>query len=464
MAKDFNKQLREKMNSIVGCRNVFAEYEKRYCYSFDATNISDGVKICDIVVFPENTNQVSEIMKYAYEKEIPVVARGAGTNLVGACTPLNAGILLDFAKMNKIIQINKDNLTAIVEPGVIVADLQKAVDKEGLFYPPDPSNNAVSTIGGSIGLSSGGPHSFKYGTTKDYIVDLTVVLSDGRILTTGSSCVKNVTGYNLTQLFVGSEGTLGIITRATVKLIAKPEAKRVMLVYFDNLEDTAKTVNDIIAGLITPSVTDLMDKNTLRTIETFMPSGLLTDKEAALLIEIDGFQSSINEQYEKIIEVCRNNNAAHIRRAETEEEVQKIWIARRSSFAAMAKLAPDVVADDFVVPRNNIIKLVEGIRKICDKYKLTTGIMGHIGDGNIHPNTALDLRDEDNLKRYKSAREEQIELTLKLGGMLSGEHGIGCEKAHYLAKNLSKEEIDIMRAVKNLFDKKNILNPGKIFE
>ncbi len=464
MVNNSNKELTEKMISIVGKENVFSEFEKRYCYSYDATNISDGVKICDIVVFPHTTEEVSNIAKYAYEKEIPIIARGAGTNLVGGCIPLTGGIILDFAKMNKILEINKQNLTAIAQPGVVISNLQKAVEELGLFYPPDPSNNAVSTLGGSIALSSGGPHSFKYGTTKDYIIDLTVVLADGTIINTGSNCVKNVTGYNLTQLFVGSEGTLGIITKATVKLIPKPEMSKIMLAYFDTLEDTAKTVNDIISNLITPSVTDLMDKNTLKTIENFISTGLLTDKTAALLIEIDGFKAELDEQYEKIIDICKNNNVAHIQKADNEEEIQKIWTARRSSFGAMAKLAPDVVADDFVVPRNNIVNLVKGIRYICDKYDLKTGIMGHIGDGNIHPNTALDLRNPEEFQKYQKARKEQIDLTMELGGMLSGEHGIGCEKSKYLSQNLSKEKIAIMKSIKNLFDKKNILNPNKIFE
>ena len=251
-------------------------------------------------------------MQYAYLNSIPVVARAAGTNVCGACLPKKGGIILDFARLNKIIEINKNNLFCIVEPGVVIEDLQKAVEKFDLFYPPDPSNLKVSMIGGSIGLSSGGPHTFKYGSTKDYIIDLEVVLSDGTIMHTGSSCSKDVTGYNMTQLFVGSEGTLGIVTKATVKLIPRPEAKRVMLAYYDSLEDTSKTVNEIISNLITPSVIDLIDQNTIKTIESFYPCGMLTDKAAALLIEIDGFKENLDKQYEKIIEICKRNNSSYI--------------------------------------------------------------------------------------------------------------------------------------------------------
>ena len=318
-------------------------------------------------------------------------------------------------------------------------------------------------IGGSIGLSSGGPHTFKYGSTKDYIIDLEVVLSDGTVMHTGSSCSKDVTGYNMTQLFVGSEGTLGIVTKATVKLIPRPEAKRVMLAYYDSLEDTSKTVNEIISNLITPSVIDLIDQNTIKTIESFYPCGMLTDKAAALLIEIDGFKENLDKQYEKIIEICKRNNSSYIQTASTKEEEEKIWVSRRSSFGATAKLAPNVVTEDVVVPREHIVELVNGIKQICDKYNLKTCIMGHIGDGNIHPNIALDLRNPAELNNFKQAKKELFELALSLNGRLSGEHGIGCEKSEFIEKALDPNNLNCMKQIKKLFDPKNILNPGKIF-
>jgi len=451
------------MEKIAGSHNVLSDYEELYTYSTDSTNITRPNELAEVVVFPENTIQVSKIMQYAYSKSISVVARTAGTNLCGACLPKKGGIILDFAKMNKIIEINKNNLICIVEPGVVIEELQKAVDKFDLFYPPDPSNLKVSMIGGSIGLSSGGPHTFKYGSTKDYIIDLEVVMADGTIMHTGSSCSKDVTGYNMTQLFVGSEGTLGIITKATIRLIPKPEAKRVMLAYFDTLEDTSRTVNEIISNLITPSVIDLMDNNTLKTVESFYPSGLQTDKTAALLIEIDGFKSSLEEQYNKIIEICKNNNSSYIQTAETKEEEERIWISRRSSFGATAKLAPNVVTEDVVVPRENIVPLVKGIWEICKKYNLKTCIMGHIGDGNIHPNIALDLRNPIELSNFKQAKTELFELALSLNGRLSGEHGIGCEKSYFINKALDANNLKMMKKIKQIFDPKNILNPDKIF-
>ena len=451
------------MEDIAGKENVLSSYDELYAYSTDSTNITNPDEIAEAVVFPLNTQQVSKIMQYAYLNSIPVVARAAGTNVCGACLPKKGGIILDFARMNKIIEINKNNLFCIVEPGVVIEDLQKAVEKFDLFYPPDPSNLKVSMIGGSIGLSSGGPHTFKYGSTKDYIIDLEVVLSDGTIMHTGSSCSKDVTGYNMTQLFVGSEGTFGIVTKATVKLIPRPEAKRVMLAYYDSLEDTSKTVNEIISNLITPSVIDLIDQNTIKTIESFYPCGMLTDKAAALLIEIDGFKENLDKQYEKIIEICKRNNSSYIQTASTKEEEEKIWVSRRSSFGATAKLAPNVVTEDVVVPREHIVELVNGIKKICDKYNLKTCIMGHIGDGNIHPNIALDLRNPAELNNFKQAKKELFELALSLNGRLSGEHGIGCEKSEFIEKALDPNNLNCMKQIKKLFDPKNILNPGKIF-
>ena len=451
------------MENIVGKDNVLSDYEELLTYSTDSTNITNPNEIAEVVVFVENVQQVSKIMKYAYSKAKPVIARAAGTNLCGACLPKKGGIIIDFAKMNKILEISKDNLICKVEPGVVIEDLQKEVEKLDLFYPPDPSNLKASMIGGSIGLSSGGPHTFKYGATKDFVIDLEVVLSDGTVMHTGSSCSKDVTGYNMTQLFVGSEGTLGIITQATIRLIPKPEAKRVMLAYFDTLEDTSRTVNDIISNLITPSVIDLMDNNTLKTIESFYPCNLKTDKTAALLIEIDGFKEILDSQYNKIIEICNINKSSYIQTASTKEEEERIWISRRSSFGATAKLAPNVLTEDVVVPRENIVPLVKGIWEICKKYELKTCIMGHIGDGNIHPNIALDLRNPVERYNFDRAKTELFELALSLNGRLSGEHGIGCEKSEFISKALDPNNLEYMKKIKKLFDPKNILNPGKIF-
>ncbi len=457
------KKIIEQIKKIVSSKNVLIDLEERYVYALDATNKQNIENLPDVIVFVETTQQVQKIVRLAWEKNIPVVARGAGTNLVGACIVKKGGIVLNFSKMNKILEINQENLTARVQPGVVVGKLQQEVEKLGLFYPPDPSNLSVSTIGGSIALSSGGPRTFKYGSTKDYVIDLKIVLADGKIIKTGSNTAKNSTGYHLSQLFIGSEGTLGIVAEALVKLIPKPEGSKVVLAYFDKISDATHAVNVILQNKLMPATLDIMDKKTLQTIEQFYPAGLLTDKDAALLLEVDGYLTSLEYQQNKIIDICRKSGAAEIQFSQTEEDAIRIWTARRSAFAACAKLKPNVVAEDIVVPREKIAQLVKGIRKICDKNNLLVCIMGHIGDGNIHPNIPLDLNDEEDVKNYAKTKDEIHQLAIDLGGTLSGEHGIGCEKSKYMTNAIDEVTLEYMKKIKNVFDEKNILNPQKIF-
>lgn len=459
-----DKKIIDKIKKIVSDKNILTETEERYVYALDATNKQNIDNLPDVIVFPETTEQVQEIMKLAYENAIAVIPRGAGTNLVGGCIVKRGGIVLNFSKMNKIFEINSENLTARVQPGVVIGDLLKETEKIGLFYPPDPSNLKVSTIGGSIGLSSGGPRTFKYGSTKDYIIDLKVVTADGEILKTGSNTAKNSTGYHLSQLFVGSEGTLGIVVEALVKLIPKPEGSKVILAYFDKLSDAAKAVNSMIENKLTPSVLDLLDKKTLQTIEAFYPAGLLTDKEAALFLEVDGYLASLDYQQQKVVELCKNCGASEIRFSKDDEDAEKIWTCRRSSFGACAKLRPNVVAEDVVAPREKLVELIEGIKRICDENELIVCIMGHVGDGNVHPNIPLDLNDEKDVKNYAKAKDEIHKLAVALGGTLSGEHGIGCEKAKYMDFALDEVTLEYMKKIKRIFDEKNILNPDKIFK
>jgi len=458
------KKAIEKIKQIVSSENVLTSLEERYVYALDATNKQNVENLPDAVVFVQTVEQVQQIIKLAYENEIPVIARGAGTNLVGACIVMQNGIVLNFSKMNKILEINQENLTAKVQAGVVVGDLQEEVEKLGLFYPPDPSNLKVSTIGGSIALSSGGPRTFKYGTTKEYVLDLKVVLADGRIINTGSNTAKNSTGYHMSQLFIGSEGTLGIVVEATLKLIPKPEGSRVVLAYFDKISDATKAVSAIIENKITPATLDIMDKKTLQTIETFSPAGLLTDKDAALFLVVDGYLNSLDYQQNKVVEVCREFGAVEIKYSSSEEEAQKLWTARRSAFGACAQLKPNVVAEDIVVPREKIVDLVEGVRQICAQNDLMVCIMGHVGDGNVHPNIPLDLRNDVDVKNYSKTKDEIHQLAIDLGGTLSGEHGIGCEKAKYMKNAVDEVTLEYMKKIKKVFDEKNILNPQKIFE
>ncbi len=443
--------------------NVLGTLEERYAYAQDAANVRKIESLPDAVVFAETTAQVQDVIKIANKYRIPVICRGAGTNVVGACVVQHGGIILNFSKMNKIIEINKENMTAVVEPGVVLGDLQREVEKLGLFYPPDPSNLAVSTIGGSIAQSSGGAKSFKYGTTKDYIIDLKVVMANGEILQTGANTIKNATGYNLGSLFVGSEGTLGIVVEATLKLIPKPESKKVIMAYFDTVKEAVCAVNSIIEQRIFPATIDFMDKNAIQTVEKFYPAGLLTDKDAALVIEIDGFKSSMKYQEKIITGILDASGASAIQVSHNDEEYEKIWTARRSSMGACAKLKPNVTTDDVIVPRENLEKLVLGIREICEKYRLDVCMVGHVGDGSVHPQIPVNYKDEDEYSRYKLAKSEIYDLTARLGGILSGEHGIGSEKRAHIHKVINSTALDYMRKIKRIFDPNNILNPYKIF-
>ncbi len=441
--------------------NVLCELEERYAYAFDASNSFEKTCLPDVVVFAETIEQVQNVIKIADKYSIPVICRGAGTNTVGSCIAEHGGIILNFSKMNKILEINRENMTARVQPGVVLKDLKNQVEQLGLYYPPDPSNLAVSTIGGSIAQNSAGARSFKYGTTKDYVLDLLVVTANGELLRTGSNTIKNAAGYNLGSLFTGSEGTLGIVVEATLKLIPKPQCTKVIMAYFDSLSDAAKSVSAIIDRQILPATIDFMDKNALQTVEQFNPAGLLTDKEAALIIEIDGPKNSTDEQV--ITNILRQSGASAIQYSSTEKEAEKIWAARRSSMAACAKLKPDVTTDDVIVPRENLPELVNGIHEICKKYNLTVCLIGHVGDGSVHPQIPIDFNNKEEYKNYKLAKSEIYNLTVGLGGTISGEHGIGRTKREHLPKVVSPLALNYMREIKKVFDPKNILNPYKIF-
>lgn len=457
-----NKAISDLQKTLTS-KNVLTEIEERYAYSQDASNTSGHTHLPDVVVFAENIEHVQNIIKIANKYKLPVICRGAGTNTVGACVAEHGGIILNFSKMNKILEINRENMTARVQPGVIVGILQNEVEKLGLFYPPDPSNLAVSTIGGSIAQNSAGARTFKYGSTKDYVIDMLVVTAQGELLRTGSNTIKNATGYNLGSLFIGSEGTLGIVVEATLKLIPKPQCSKVIMAYFDDLTDAANAVTSVIEQQIAPATIDFMDKNALRTVEQFYPVGLLTDKEAALIIEIDGYKSSIEEQKDTITKVLRHSNASAIQYSSTDDEARKIWQARRSSMGACAKLKPNITTDDVIVPRENLPQLVKGIQEICNKYKLTVCMVGHVGDGSVHPQIPLDFNDKEEYKNYKLAKSEIYDLTIKLGGTLSGEHGIGREKREHISKAVNSTALNYMREIKKIFDPNNILNPYKIF-
>lgn len=454
----------EDLKKVVKRDNILSSEEELYCYAQDSTHIKESVKNPDIVLFVETTEEVQNVLRYANLHEIPVISRGAGTNMVGACTCPQGGIVLNFSKMNKILEFNPENMTMRVQPGVILDDIKKLAETEGLFYPPDPSSFKVCTIGGSIAQSSGGAMSFKYGTTKDYILSLTVVLADGTKMKLGAGTIKDAVGYHLNQLIIGSEGTLAVVVEAELKLIPKQEASAVVTAYFDTIESAVSGVNEIVREKVFPSTIDFMDKNSINTVESFYPAGLRTDKEAMLLIEIEGYESSIPTQLERVSRALNKAGASDIISVREEKAKEDIWTARRASFAATAKLAPDVISDDIIVPRNSLAKMVTGIKNICERYHLKVCTVGHIGDGNIHPQVALNLDNDDEYRNYMDAKSEMYELAISLGGTISAEHGVGIEKIPYIGKTVDNQALEYMKRVKALFDPKNILNPGKIWD
>ncbi len=442
--------------------DVLYKAEDLYSYSYDTSPNPKEIILPEFVVFPKSAQDIVKTLKLCEQNNLALVARGAGTAHCGACRITQRSIVAHFSKMDNVIKINKENLTVEVEPNVVIQKLNDELEKYNLFFPPDPSNLAVSTIGGAIALNSGGPRTFKYGNTKDYVINLEVVLSNGEIINTGLDVAKNVAGYNLTSLFVGSEGTLGIITKATLKLIPKPQAQNLILAYFDKMQDATFAFSEIIKQGFMPSVVDLLDNNTLATIENFNPCNLLTHKKAALLIEIDGNIEGVKYEGNKILELLKSSNATDLTLADTKEKQAQIWKARRSAFAAVAKIKPNVITEDVVVPRDKIVELIDKIEKLAQKYNITTCIMGHISDGNIHPNFALNLSDENEKKNFALLKDELFSTAIALGGSISGEHGIGTEKKKYLKDNIGSNTYNLMKKIKNLLDEKNILNPDKM--
>lgn len=447
----------------LGNDNVLANLEERYCYSTDASNNFHKVKIPDLVVFVETIEDVQNVLKYANQNKIPVVSRGAGTNMVGACVCDRGGIVLNFSKMNKILEINPVSMYAKVQPGVVLGNLKDEVEKFNLFYPPDPSNYRVSTIGGSIAQSSGGAQSFKYGTTKDYIMSLTIVTADGKLLKLGTDTQKDSMGYHLNQLFVGSEGTLGVVVEATLKLIPKPELSATFVIGFEKIENLISVVDKIIMSNIFPAAIDFMDRNSIVASESFDKFEFASQINYLLFLQLDGDFNSLNYQKEKTLCVINSPEILFYEFSMEPMRIEELWNIRRVSYSSTTKLAPDVISDDLIVPRDKVELLINKCNMIVKKYNLKMCLVGHIGNGNLHPQIALDTSNESEYRNYMDAKSELYDYVIKLGGSISAEHGVGLDKLNYLENIIDKDVIEYMRMIKRVFDPNNILNPGKIF-
>ena len=451
------------IKSIFKNDNILLSEEECYCYASDASDCSADSKIPDMVVFVRSIEEVQKLVKYANMHDIPVVSRGAGTNMVGGCLCVDGGIVLNFSKMNKILEVNPVNMTARVQAGAVLGDIKAEAEKYGLYFPPDPSNYMVSTIGGAIAQSSGGALSFKYGTTKDYILSLKVVTANGDLLTLGAETSKSSAGYHLAQLMVGSEGTLGIVVEAVIKLIPKPETSNVIVAYFNSCDDAVNAVNKLLVNGVHPAAIEYMDNNSIVTIEEFLPSRFKTVYDCVILVELDGDEKSVVNQSEKTVTILGEMNSSKIYQPPTKEDYERIWRARRASYAAAARLAPDVISDDIIVPRSRISDMIKECKRICGNYNVKMCLVGHMGDGNFHPQIVLDTNNEEEFRNYNKARAEIYSAAISMGGSISAEHGIGLQKKDYLDKITDKNAIEYMRMIKKVFDPKNILNRGKIF-
>jgi glycolate oxidase len=451
-----------RLREIVGVENVLTSREDLIAYSFDGTAAMQ--QLPGAVVFATTTEQVAQILNLANQTKTPVVTRGSGTGLSGGSLPSPDCFVLCLVKMNRILELDRANLTILVEPGVTTLSVFDAATAAGLFYPPDPGSMKISTIGGNVAENSGGLRGLKYGITRNYVMGLEVVLPDGEILWTGNKCVKDVAGYSLRDLFIGSEGTLGVITKVLLRLIPKPEAKKTMVATFAQMDAAAQCVSDIIAAQIIPCTLEFLDRTTIQCVEDFAKVGLPLDCEALLLMETDGHPAAVAEEAEQMEALARKAGALEVRVAKDDAEANKLATARRSAFSALARLSPTTILEDATVPRSELAKMIRFVAEIAKKYNLRVGTFGHMGDGNLHPTFLTDERNKAEMHRVEEAFKEIFDEAIRLGGTITGEHGIGVAKKSFLPKFAGDAQMRVMLELRRALDPNDILNPGKMFD
>ncbi|MFN7065604.1 MAG: FAD-binding oxidoreductase [Aquificaceae bacterium] len=452
----------DKLIEVLGKDKVNTSLVERKLYSYDATPIPIGRATPLAVIFPESHEDVVKLVKVCYEENIPIFPRGAGSGLTGGAVPTSeAGVVVSFERINRF-EVDLDNATAEVQPGVITSQFQEYVERLGLFYPPDPSSFKYSTLGGNIAENAGGPRCLKYGVTREYVLGLSAVIKEGQTLRTGNPVIKDVAGYDITKLFVGSEGTLGLITSATLKLIPKPKARATALALFDSLELVGKAVTKIFTAGIFPSALEFMDRDAIRAVEEFKPIGL-PKVEAMLLIEVDGSFQSVEEDLRDIENLLKPMGVEVIL-AKSKEEEEKLWSARKSLGPALGNLRTGKINEDIVIPRIYLSEAISEFRKFAQKYGLLMVIFGHIGDGNLHVNLLYDKSNREEEERAERAVDEIFELTLWYAGSITGEHGVGLTKKKFLKDQFGEIGYELLKGIKLLFDPKNLFNPGKVVE
>jgi len=451
-----------RLREIVGAENVLTSPEDTIPYGFDGTAALKGP--VGVVVLPGSTEEISEVVKLAAARGLAIVTRGSGTGLSGGSVPSEGCIVLCLTRLDQILSVDAANLTVRAQCGVITAAIDAAANKHGLFYPPDPGSMKISTIGGNVAENSGGLRGLKYGVTRDYVMGLEVVLPDGRIARFGNACVKDVAGYSMKDLFIGSEGTLGIITEVLLKVLPRPAARRTMLASYDRMEDAAQTVSDIIAAKIIPCTLEFLDRMTIGCVEDYAKIGLPRDCEALLLMETDGHPAAVAEEAEQMLTLARARGARDVRVARDDAEALQLASARRSAFSALARVRPTTILEDVTVPRDKLAEMVAFIAEVAKKHNLLVGTFGHMGDGNLHPTFLTDERNTEEMARVHEALEDIVTKTLALGGTITGEHGVGLAKKAWLRRQVGENSHDLMRDIKRAWDPRNLLNPGKIFD
>lgn len=450
-----------KNTHILSGIEVSTEKEDLICYSFDSSG-SEGV-LPSAVAWPKNTNEVVRIVKYANDSNLCLIPRGAGTATTGASVPLTKeSIVLSFEKMKKLLEVDTGNLTVVVEPGIINNRLQREVESLGFFYPPDPASLDICTIGGNIATNAGGPRAVKYGVTRDYVMEIEAVLPDGNVVSAGGKTHKRAVGYDLKDIFIGSEGTLGIFTKIRLRLLPLPVDILTLLVSFKSLESSGTAVSKIIASKIIPRAIELMDKSSIEAVENYKPTGLPSDVEALLIIELDGNPAAIKNDAEIVVNIC-DSLGGDVSMAEDASARSKVWEARRSISPALYHIKPTKISEDIVVPRNKISSMLKELGELSEKSGIQIVSFGHAGDGNIHVNIMADKNNDEEYKTGLEIVKKVFEATIKFGGSISGEHGIGITKAPYIGMEIKKRELELMRGIKDLYDPKGMLNPGKIF-
>ena len=448
------------LETTLGPDRVLYAAEDLATYAMDATATFHQRPAC--VSFPESAQEVASIVKWAGRHNIPVVTRGSGTGLSGGAVPVPDSLVLCTVRMDRVLELDATNRTLLVEPGVITQAIAEAAAEAELFYPPDPGSMRVCTIGGNVAENAGGLRGLKYGVTRDYVLALEVVMPSGEIAWLGSKCVKDVAGYSLKDLFIGSEGTLGVVTKILLKLIPAPAAKRTLTAVFDTMEAAAAAGSSILAARLTPCTMEFLDRTTMECVEEYAKIGLPTDAEALLLIECDGHPAAVEEEFAQVESLCRDGGARDLRVAQSAEEAEQLASARRVAFAALARRRPTTVLEDATVPRTELARMVRFIQETARKHDVQIGTFGHLGDGNLHPTCLCDARDSAEMARVHAAFDEIFRFALELGGTITGEHGVGLAKRPWLEAAVQKPGVQLMRQLKSVLDPQGILNPGKI--